>query len=85
MGNIGQKFRYKNLPKLAILLVFLAFIPRRKMSSSEAGSVKTATCLAAFLSFFVLIVCAIVTPMIYTEIQSIWDELDGEMVQFKVF
>uniref|UniRef100_A0A915L8A5 Nematode cuticle collagen N-terminal domain-containing protein n=1 Tax=Romanomermis culicivorax TaxID=13658 RepID=A0A915L8A5_ROMCU len=46
-------------------------------------SIKAATWLAASLSLFVLITCAVVVPMIYSEIQNIWDELDMEIGEFK--
>lgn len=43
-----------------------------------------ATYCATALSVCVLLVCAVIVPRIFTEIQNIWEELDLEMNDFKV-
>lgn len=47
-------------------------------------TVHIATVLASALSGLALIVCFIVAPMIYAEVQSIWRELEMEIDDFKV-
>lgn len=47
-------------------------------------TVHIATVFATALSVLALLVCFIVAPMIYSEVQSVWRELDMEINEFKV-
>ena len=46
--------------------------------------VKIATVLASALSTVAILSCLIAVPTIYSEVQSIWVEIDAEMDQFRV-
>lgn len=48
------------------------------------NSVKLATGFATLVSLVALSACFILSSMIYSEVQSVWNELDDEIMQFKV-
>lgn len=54
------------------------------VSVTMVTTVHIATVLATALSVLALLVCFIVAPMIYSEVQSVWRELDMEIDDFKV-
>ncbi len=45
---------------------------------------RLATGVATALSLATITICVIGVPMIYSEIQSIWQDLDSGMVEFNV-
>lgn len=47
-------------------------------------SVKAATVLATVLSISTILIAIVSLPLIYNEVQSIWLELDSEMLHFRV-
>lgn len=55
------------------------------MAPATFFGVRLATAFATAFSVLTLLICFITVPMIYTEVQSIWSELDMEMEEFKVF
>lgn len=54
------------------------------MEKKQTSSVRVATAFATLLSVGALFACFTVAPMIYTEVQNIWREIDLEMEEFKV-
>uniref|UniRef100_A0A914X8J3 Nematode cuticle collagen N-terminal domain-containing protein n=1 Tax=Plectus sambesii TaxID=2011161 RepID=A0A914X8J3_9BILA len=61
--------------------------PRDTMSpikSSGSMQVHKATVCASVLSILAIAGCLVAVPMIYNEVQSIWDEIDTEMNHFKL-
>lgn len=50
----------------------------------SSSSARWAPVVATGLSVVALLGCFIMAPMIYSEVQSIWLELDTEMDEFKV-
>lgn len=47
-------------------------------------AIRTAVACATILSLVTILTCIVFTPMIMNEVNSIWDELDTEMVEFRV-
>lgn len=52
--------------------------------SVRTNRVKLATCAATVLSVVALFISAILTPIIYSEVQSIWADFDVEIEEFRV-
>lgn len=50
----------------------------------KANRVQLATILAAVLSSGALLLCFVMSTLIFAEVQTVWSELDGEMESFKV-
>lgn len=53
-------------------------------SDTKFFSLNFATGFATFLSVLALIVCSVLSSLIYSEVQNVWNELDEEMLSFKV-
>lgn len=54
------------------------------MAPASFLGVRLATACATAFSVVTLLICFVSVPMIYSEVQSIWSELDLEMELFKV-
>ena len=84
----AYKFIFLSFGRVPNLLFVLLF--NQASASLEYGSprgvmsVKVATCLATALSFVAILTTLIAVPIIYNEIQSVWQELDDEMAVFRV-
>lgn len=56
-------------------------VARRRKAAS---SVRLATALATLMSVGALSACFVMGPLIYSEVQNLWRELDEDMDSFKV-
>uniref|UniRef100_A0A914VZC6 Nematode cuticle collagen N-terminal domain-containing protein n=1 Tax=Plectus sambesii TaxID=2011161 RepID=A0A914VZC6_9BILA len=54
------------------------------IKSSGSMQVHKATVCASVLSILAIVGCLVAVPMIYNEVQSIWNEIDTEMNHFKL-